>query len=121
MPLIEVWNSVRVRADMESLQRSMLKSEFRKACLGIHELGLTNPEQVTVRFPDLADEPEPEHAIMVVVELLFDKPERTLEVRQKLAAALGTAVCGSFIGKGRKVEVAVKRFNPDRDAFFSTE
>lgn len=122
MPLITVWNSVRVRADMESLERSMLKTAFREACLGIPELGLTQPEQVTIRFPDLADEqPDPGDKIIIVVELLFEKPQHTLEVRRRLATMLATAMRQFPTWQGRPIEVAVKRFDPYRDAFFSME
>ncbi len=118
MPLITVWNSVRVAANLEDLERSVLRGAIRMVCLGITELGLTKPEDITVRYPDLGDEPSPEDPIIVVVELLFDKPERTPDVRQRLAMKLFEVVKQFHINRGRAVEVAVKRFNPERDAFW---
>lgn len=122
MPLIEVWNSVRVHADMESRERSMLRAALREACLSIPELGLTKQEQVTVRYPDLADERSNSgDPIVIVVELLFDKFECTLDVRRKLATLLGLTVREFLIWQDRRVEIAVKRFDPNHDAFFSVE
>ncbi|MEK7532520.1 MAG: hypothetical protein AAB579_02875 [Patescibacteria group bacterium] len=60
----------------------------------------------------------------IMVELLFDTPERTNERRREYAEKLGLAVEG-FLNHRRhttdaRVEVAVKRFNPERDGFYMT-
>ena len=117
MPLITVWNSVDSDAYEPRLDHAALRERLCAACLEIAELGLTEERQVTVRFPDCVDKVSPGHPIVVIVELLFDKPERTLEVRQRLAVALRDAVQASFLCMDRTVEVAVKRFSPERDAY----
>lgn len=124
MPFITVWNwASGDKFANDPFNVAELRSNLRKACLGISELGLTEDADVTVC---LAGSPEYRGGgpIIVVVELLFDKPERTLEVRQRLASALGESVKAyyrRYAGidqRDREVEVAVKRFNPERDAFW---
>ena len=92
------------------------------AIVDIHELELT-PDDISFSFPQdptISQALSNEVPVVIIVELLFDKPERTTEVRQYLARAIAEAfraavtwrkVCG--------VEVAVKRFNPEQDGFFS--
>lgn len=58
-----------------------------------------------------------------IVELLFERPERTLQERSRYAKVLADAIKTALAEMGdtnRKVEVAVKRFNPDKDGFFMT-
>lgn len=69
-----------------------MRDGLRRACLEIKELGLTKDEDVTVY---IVRNPHPSYdggPVIVIVELLFDKTERTLEVRQRLAASLGEVI-----------------------------
>jgi hypothetical protein len=69
-----------------------------------------------VHDPTLISEAAP---IIVFVEGLFEKPNRTIEVRQRLANVIRDAIV-SIVREWRtvtKVEVFVKRFNPDKDGF----
>lgn len=111
MPLITVWNAHQTY--------DKVKWDIIDACLGIEELGLKKPAEVSVCFVPDMDPSWVEETVVVVVELLFDKPGRTQAVRQRLAEAIGRAIKDSTVGHNRPVEVAVKRFNPERDAFWS--
>jgi hypothetical protein len=57
--------------------------------------------------------------IVIIVELLFDKPERTFELRKSLAFWLHKTFSATIRSwrKVSKVEVAVKRFDPEKDGF----
>lgn len=101
-----------------------LTEALRAACFGVKELGLKQPIDVTVCFG--GEEMEKilnlYAPLTIIVELLFDKPECTPEVRSRLAAELGGA-CKRFFHLNmftdRPVQVAVKRFNPEHDAFWN--
>lgn len=107
MSLITVWNTGK--------SDGIIRDAIRDACIAIPALGLRRSDVTVCFVPDM-DEYGP---IVVVVELLFDKEERTTEVRQLLAETIGGAVKRrSTLGHSRTVEVAVKYFNPERDAFW---
>lgn len=58
--------------------------------------------------------------IVCIVEGLFEKPERTIERRQELAATLRSTLYDFVrvnLQNCKKVEVIVKRFNQDLDGF----
>ncbi|MFC1633034.1 hypothetical protein ACFL1U_02760, partial [Patescibacteria group bacterium] len=58
--------------------------------------------------------------IIVIAELLFDKPERTPKARQELAEVILVCFQQTLNLAARKVEVAVKKFNPEKDGFATT-
>lgn len=62
--------------------------------------------------------------LICFVEGLFKKPERTREVRAKLAAAIKLALEGfadALVPMCKLVEVFVKQFDPDKDCFDSAQ
>jgi hypothetical protein len=83
------------------------------------ELGLTIDE-VSVFFPVDCVEYDLGTEFVCFVEGLFVKPERTPEVRQKLADSI-REVLVSFarecVPTCQMVEVLVKQFNPEKDGF----
>lgn len=84
-----------------------------------------HPSAVSCSFPHDPSVPtDPYPIATLIVELLFDKPNRTDERRREYAKVLGRAVV-DFLNERRgtidaEVEVAVKRFNPDHDGFWRT-
>jgi hypothetical protein len=98
-----------------------LPTELAEAVEAIGELGLTN-DQVSVFIPSDCVENGLGEELVCIVEGLFSKPERTPEVRKKLAEVV-CEVLSSFackhIPRCRKVEVFVKQFNQDKDGFVS--
>ncbi|MBI5071444.1 hypothetical protein HZB93_00920 [Candidatus Falkowbacteria bacterium] len=102
-----------------------LRRLLRDACLSIKELKLSASD-IVIEIWDVSVnafvEGEEHAPVVIVVELLFDNPERTIEVRRKLAEALGKAAKGYYTmidGSSWPVEVAVKRFSPEKDAFWN--
>lgn len=59
--------------------------------------------------------------IFVSVDVLFDKEERTREVREKLAENLKKAALACYAERlserGYRVEIAIKRFDADSDVY----
>jgi len=93
----------------------------------IKELCL-EPKQVSVLMPESAC-PWERGSVIVFVEGLFEKPERTNEARKRLADALAHTIKEwakaeedeDGVKDIQFVEVFVKRFNPDRDGFCALE
>lgn len=110
MPLIIVYNLWKFDSTID------IEHALKKAVADIPELNV-DQAQVSVFFPRELDVP-PGAGTTIIVELLFDKPERTPQVRQRLARNLGRAF-KSAVERGRRVKVAVKRFNPEKDGFYS--
>lgn len=111
MPLIIVWNLNKAnRKKIKELEKAL-----EKTVIAIPELDLEEG-QVEMAFPEDSSVPK-DAMVSIVVELLFDKPERTPEIRQWLANTLRVTFKG-FV-TDQKVEVAVKRFDPKKDAFSS--
>lgn len=110
MPLITVYG-------LSKWSPHTMIKDLRDACLNVKELGLTDRKDVTI-YPVASDSISTDSGpIIIIVELLFDRPERTHEIRQKLAEALGQAA--KISSPNRSVEVAVKRFNTEKDAFWA--
>ena len=82
-------------------------------------------DHVSCSFPQDPSVPTNPYPIAtLIIELLFEKPERTHEKRRDYAKALAEA-CKQELNRLRgttdaKVEVAVKRFNPEKDGFYVT-
>jgi len=117
MPLIVIHNI----GDDFRLKTTNFVQGLKRTVAEIHELQISM-DGVTVSFnygtADINDQ-----TVIVIVELLFDKTERTIEVRQRLAQQIGLYISEGLksFGRPRKVEVAVKKFNPDKDAFVVLE
>ncbi len=84
-----------------------------------------SPDGITCSFPHDPSVPtDPYPLATVIVELLFDMPERTHAKRATYAKKLATAIKKELNRLRRttdaKVEVAVKRFDPKKDGFFVT-
>lgn len=116
MPLITVWNQAYGHDHA-------LGVALREACFSVKALSLEKPEDVVV-CTGSTDDAGSRAPVIIIVELLFDKPERTQEVRKQLAEALGEAARRFYQSEemritNKPIEVFVKRFNPDKDAFWT--
>jgi hypothetical protein len=115
MPIIKLWCLPKV--DEEKLRQ--VHQAVVAACVGVKEMGFGGEKDMTVLFPPdmmlywLGSE------IVVEVTGLFKKPERTVEVRQKLAEAVGEAVATEFPTVGQ-VEVFIYPFDPQTSGFWSS-
>lgn len=118
MPHIVVYNlTPKDRKHVDQIEKKV-----NAAILEINELGLTE-EDISYSFVVDDTVTSEEIPIIIIVELLFDKPERTDKVRQRLAEDIGNAL-DFALGQWRKtlplkMEVAVKHFNPKHDGFWA--
>lgn len=87
MPVVKVWGF----PDDSRLGRQVLEDSVVKAVLSISELGITNPQFVTVICPSEISASTRQEDVVVEVTLTA-KPERTAEVRGRLMRAVGMAV-----------------------------
>jgi len=115
MPIIKVWL---LPKGLEDNQLNCLRYEIAKAAESIPELGLRGEQDVTCLFPQ--DLMPYRHGTEVIIEVtgLFEKPQRTPEVLQRLAEALGTTVSEQLskfphpYDQETKVECFIQSFNP---------
>ena len=113
MPIIKVWC-------LPHLDEERLRYLYKKivdAVEGVSELGIKGQSAITVLFPKDSMEFGLGEEIIIEVTGLFNKPERTFEVRQKLAEELGRAVSETF--PRAKTECLVYPFDP-ADGFWSS-
>ena len=121
MPHVVVYNLLpsEIRDDSKL---KIIKQIIVHAFLFIKELRL-KANDISYTFPEDPSIRLNERPVVAIVELLFEKPERTLEVRKKLAMAIREGLYEK-LDKMResypfKIEVAIKRFNPEKDGFCS--
>lgn len=120
MPHIVVWNLT--KSDFEDEKIEAIEKALTEAVVKIPELELT-PDNISFAFPQDPTVTSDDIPVIIIVELLFNKPKRTLKVRQLLAKRIGEYF-STTVGKWRqltKLEVAVKRFNPKKESFYSKE
>jgi hypothetical protein len=114
MPIIKVWClPKRGERTLKELFQSIVH-----AVVGVEELGLRGKEDLTVLFPPDQMKYGLGSDIIVEVAGLFEKPERTPEVRQRLAENLGKSVAKHF--PKAKVECLVYGFDPAQGFWTST-
>ncbi len=99
--------------------RGKARKAIIDACLAANVPGITERWQATVLFGEPYDEnlpPEESNGKMAIifVEGLYDTKERTPEVRERLARAIGNALL-PFLPKGWEVEVLPKRYDPKKE------
>jgi CRISPR/Cas system-associated endonuclease Cas3-HD len=113
VPVIKVWCLPKGdEADFNKLHQ-----EIVRAVLSVPELGLRDEKDMTCLFPPdlmqygLGDE------IIVEISALYEKPERTAEVRQCLATRVGEAVKRLY--PQALVECSVATVNPAQGYWLS--
>lgn len=93
MPIIEIWG---VPDTVPPEKLVLLIADIKREVSEIRALGLTE-KQITIFFPrDLVSDGLGEE-IIIFVKGLFDKPERTGEVRWGLANKLKDRCCSFFV------------------------
>jgi hypothetical protein len=118
MPILIVYGLPKNVSDLDKLT-----NELRESVVAYPQFKLT-AQQVTVFYPaDCLDEGLGEEVI-VFVEGLFKKPERTREVRQQWADSLRDLIilfAKHHLPQCQLVEVLVRSFDPDGEAFASQQ
>lgn len=119
MPHLVIYNLCPVDRTQEHLAE--IERAVNTAITSISKLGLTDADisYSFVKDDSVESETIP---IVVIVELLLDKPERKYQVRSAMAIVIGEAL-KMTIRKWRKempktVEVMVRRFDPDADCLY---
>lgn len=123
MPLITIWNWSRelFKPTLDGTFRghNSFAHLLRETCVAAKVPGIDGPELVSVCFGGNQVLPD-DRTLIIIVELLNDLPERTMEVRQRLAEALqqrALELINKISQQEWNVEVAVKRFDPVKDGF----
>lgn len=103
--------SGQTEVDLQSLYQKLVE-----AVLGIAELGLKSRHDITFLFPsDLMTYGLGEE-IIVEITGLYEKPERTKQVQDHLAQAVGQVIKDAY--PNANVEVFVYTFNPAASGFW---
>lgn len=117
MPIITIWNWDPGHGDNGKRNMSFLAAKLKRACFRFSELGLTDPKDVTVCLGGSALMSSLSDPLVIIVDLLYEKPERTLEIKRKLAERLGQ-VCRAYRQRFRlqTVEIFIRTFDPNTEA-----
>jgi hypothetical protein len=118
MPIITVWGLPSNR-NFSARGLTVFADKIIAAVLGIDELRLKRPSDVTCFFPAERVTDELINPVVVQITGLFEKPERTPMVLDLLATRVGTVVKAAC--PDTKVEVFIFPYNPKATGFFSSE
>jgi hypothetical protein len=119
MPHIVVWNLT--ESDFEERKIEEIEKTLTTAVVNIPDLEL-RPDDISFAFPRDPTVTSDKIPIIIIVDLLFDKPKRTFEMRQLLAERIGTFFSAAVNWrKLTKIEVAVKRFDPKKEGFYTKD
>lgn len=107
MPVIKVWclPKGQSEADLNRLHQAIVK-----AVVSVSELGLRGESDMTCLCPPDLMQYGLGEEIIVEISVLHEKPERTAEVRQRLATKVGWAV--QTLYPKAMVECSVATINP---------
>ena len=120
MPHFLIFNLVKI--DREDKNITKIEESIVTAVTNIKELNLTK-DDISFSFLEDSSVTSENIPIIIIAELLFKKPERTSEVIQRMASAIGQGFQAT-ISQWRtlplpKLEVAVKKFDPEKDGFWT--
>jgi hypothetical protein len=113
MPLIRIENYPKNASGYPNV--TGLATALRCACVTAEVPFIKAMEDVTVVAGGM-QLIDADKTLVVLVEGLFDRPERTKEVRDRLANCLARHAKMNLPAEWT-VEVLVKRFNPEKDSF----
>jgi len=107
MPIIKVWCLPLGQSedDLNRLHRRIVQS-----VVSVSELGLRDEKDITCLFPSDLMKYGLREDVIIEIGGLFEKPERTQEVRQRLAKKVGEGVKELF--PAAKVECFISTTNP---------
>jgi phenylpyruvate tautomerase PptA (4-oxalocrotonate tautomerase family) len=114
MPVIKVW--CLPKSEEEKLNQ--LHQSIVQAVVSVEELGVKSEKDITCLFPTDMMEYGLGTEIIVEVTGLYEKPDRTDEVRQRLAERIGQAVQEQFPGT-KLIECFVYPFKPSQGVWTS--
>lgn len=119
MPLVTVYG---IPATIPENTGITLITEIQRAVAAVPELGIL-AEEVEVYFPVDIVQSDLGESFSVTMEGLFDKPERTPEVRNRLAEMIAEAtkrVLQSHLKRltPPRVKVFIRTFHPERGGLF---
>ncbi len=119
MPLIHVWNYKPNEDVIFQAGIPRLYHDLGRACMSVPELGIKDATDVLIANNGMTICAEPGAktavALLIIVDLLYDRPDRTIEVKRRLAEAIGLAAKEAAGGQ-RPVEVFIRTFNPENEA-----
>jgi len=115
MPIIKVW-CLPENVEEDALQR--LFWDIVPAVVGVRELGLSDEKDMTILFPP--DRMRWGLGVDIIIEIsgLWEKIERTEEVKKRLAKGVGEVVKKHF--PNSYVECLVQTFDP-KSGFWASE
>lgn len=120
MPHIVVYGLSESEFKAERIEQ--IENALTSAILSIPELELTEND-ISFFFPLDPSITSFEVPVVIIVELLFEKPRRTKEIKQLLAERIKetfkSVVWYWRKGQISKLEVAVRPFNPQTEGFAS--
>jgi len=109
MPIIKIW----CLPEVDEPKLNELHQSIVRAVASVEELGVKDEKDITCLFPPDMMKYGLGSEIIVEVTGLFAKPERTDEIRQRLAAQLGQVVKDLF-SDAQLVECFVYPFSPSQ-------
>ena len=122
MPLIrienwpETWPTQNVHAvACTTYELAKLAKDLQRACIKARVPGIDSEKLVTVTLGGQQILQE-DSTMVVIVEGLFDRTDRTKEIRDRLAELLAK-VANHYLRDLWKVEVLIYRFNPEVDSY----
>ena len=113
MPLIRIENYPQTTPGYCNV-RDLAKA-LQSACITTEVPGINSAGQVTV-VAGGSQLLEDDRTLVVIVEGLFDRPDRTKVIRDRLANRLAKHAKIN-LPPDWKVEILVKRFNPEKDSY----
>lgn len=114
MPVIKVW----CLPKSEEAKLNQLHQNIVRAVVGVEELDVRSEKDITCLFPTDMMEYGLGTEIIVEVTGLYEKPDRTDEVRQRLAERIGQAVQEQFPDT-KLIECFVYPFKPSQGVWTS--
>ncbi len=116
MPVIKVW-CLPLRQTEADLKR--LHQEIVKAVTSIPEFGLKDENDMTCLFPPDLMKYGIGEEIIIEIGGLFEKPERTHEVRQRLAKSVGKVVKELY--PEAEIKCSVETIDPSKGFWSSVD
>ncbi len=116
MPVIKVWC---LSADQTEDDLRRLHQNIVAAVVAVPELGLRDENDMTCLFPPDMMSYGLGSEVIVEVNGLFEKPERTIDVRHRLAKSIGQRVKALY--PKAVVEVFVYPFKPTLSGFWKAD